>query len=200
MTALVVGLGGALRSGKDAIADHLVANHGFVKKGMSDPLLEHALILDPYIPVNAHPARDMQGALNGTFIRLSHLVEAVGYVEAKTNPEVRRFMQQDGTEGGRNFHDENVWVNRAARAIGEHLHADRRVVLTGIRFPNELAMVTQFGGDTWWVSRPGLDSASSASAHASENGVDAAMFDHIITNDGSLEDLYDTVDRLMETL
>lgn len=198
-TPLVFGLGGRLRAGKDAVADYLVDRHGFVKLGMSDPLLEHALILDPWIPVNVRAA----GAHGeeGLFVRLSTLVEEVGYVEAKKNPEVRRFMQADGTEGGREFHHDNVWVDRATRTIEEHLSAGRgRVVLTGLRFLNELAIPRAFGGRALWVERPGLDSDTPSAAHASENSVNGTLFDHTIVNDGSLEDLYRRVDDYMEAL
>ncbi|MDL5351202.1 hypothetical protein [Microbacterium sp. zg-YB36] len=194
MTALVIGVGGKLRAGKDEVAMHLERAHGFTRLGMSDALLEHALTVDPYIPVNAQDSP--AGTLSGEFIRLSDLVQRVGYVEAKKNPEVRRFLQRSGTEGGRHFHGENVWVDRMARRIDDHLYADQRVVVAGVRFPNELAMIHQFGGLTAWVERPS-PGTTPASTHASENGVKAEDFDIQLLNDSTLEHLYSLVDTLL---
>jgi hypothetical protein len=194
---MFIGLGGKLRSGKDAVADHLVDRHDFVKMGMSDPLLEHALILNPYVPINTRP-NGLVGE-EGLFVHLSDLVAQVGYVEAKKNPEVRRFMQADGTDGGREFHHEDVWVDRMVKTAKAHLDAGKSIVVTGLRFPNELQAVQQLGGHTFWVDRPSeVDSAAPAAAHASENSVDASMFDRTILNDGTLEDLYATVDNLVK--
>lgn len=198
MNTTVIGIGGKLRSGKDAAADHLVQEHGFTKLGMSDPLLEHALILNPYIPVNAHPSYGPDWTMAGDFVRLSALVEQVGYVEAKKNPEVRRFLQADGTEGGWQFHGLNLWADRLADKIELALATGRGVVVTGIRFHHEIRMIRGFGGRTWWVDRPDVDSTTSAAGHASENSVSAADFGHTITNAGSLSDLYAAVDQLME--
>lgn len=192
MTALVIGMGGKLRAGKDAVADRLVEVHGFKKLGMSDVLNEAMLLIDPIV----HPTGHIVGTVQP--LRYSEIVERYGYVEAKTRPEVRRLLQKLGTEVGRNMLGENVWVNALARKIDDHLYADQSVVVTGIRFPNELAMIRQFAGEGLWVDRPGLDSDSPASTHASENGVSAEDFDRIITNDGTLEQLYATVDAFME--
>lgn len=194
MTPRIIGLGGALRSGKDAIADRLVERHGFTKFGMSDALLEHALINDPYIPLESIPTG--LGTEQGTFVRFSHLVNTIGYVEAKKNPEVRRYLQADGTEGGRRFFYEDVWVDK----IAERIAGVERAVITGVRFPNELAMVERLGGTTVWVERPGLDSATPAAAHASENSVTSAEFRITLHNDGTLEDLHAAVDDFMKGL
>lgn len=196
---LLLGLGGRLRSGKDTVADRLVSKHGFVKFGMSDPLLEHALIVDPWINVNAAPT-NLGGleAQTGVFVRLSGIVDRVGYVEAKKNPEVRRFLQKSGTEGGRQLHGEDVWVNVLASKIDLALANGHSVVITGIRFPNEVRMIHQFAGLSMWVDRPAVDSDTPASGHASESSVAAEDFDRVITNDGTLEDLYAAVDRFME--
>lgn len=198
MSTTVIGLGGKLRSGKDAVADHLVAQHGFIKLGMSDPLLEHALILDPYIPVNVRPSATCPGGETGDFVRLSTLVEHVGYVEAKKNPEVRRFLQTDGTEGGWQFHHRNLWADRVADKVELALATGRGVVVTGLRFPHELRMIHGFAARTWWVDRPDVDSGTPAAGHLSENNVTAEDFRHTITNGGSLADLYAAVDSLME--
>lgn len=200
MTApLLLGLGGRLRSGKGTVANRLVGEHGFIKFGMSDPLLEHALTVDPWINVNAAPT-NLGGleARTGVFVRLSALVDRVGYVEAKKNPEVHRFLQKSGVEGGRQFHGEDVWVNALAPKIDLALANGYSVVVTGIRFPNELRMIHQFAGLSMWVDRPAVDSDTPASGHASESSVAAEDFDRIITNDGTLEDLYAAVDSFME--
>lgn len=200
MTPIVIGLGGRLRSGKDAVADHLVAEHGFAKVGMSDALLEHSIILNPYVRVTLREALRLW--IRPGFWRVKALVDRLGYVDAKTVADYRSFLQKDGTEGGRDFHGEDIWVKATAKRILGRLHDEGApgVALTGVRFPNEVALVRKFAGKAVWIERPGLDSATPAAAHASENSVSAADFDLTIRNDGTLDDLRHAADDLMRGL
>lgn len=200
--APLIGLGGRLRAGKDEVADHLVAHYGFVKLGMSDTLHAAALVIDPYIPVNAKEEVDGIG-LTGRFVRYSEMIERVGYVEAKTNPEVRRFFQEFGTKFGRRMIDENIWVDIVAREITDILDAGHPVVATGIRFPNEIDMIQDMLGSSWWVHRPTTASAVTPEqiiAHESERGVNEADFDKVVRNEGTLDELFATVDLMMAAI
>lgn len=192
MMPAFIGLGGHLRSGKDTVADRLVAEHGFTKLGMSDALHEAMLALDPIIAYR-HVA-------TGRFpLRYSDSISDIGYVSTKKeHPEVRRLLQKLGTEVGRDMIGENTWVDIIARKVDALLKDGRDVAVTGIRFPNELRMVRSLGGTAVWVDRPGLDSASPA-AHASETSVDDSMFDRMLVNDGTLEHLYAITDNLVRS-
>lgn len=187
LSPTLIGLGGHLRSGKDAVADHLVTEHGFVKLGMSDVLHEAMLALDPVVRVWN----------DGTFERYSKVIAEHGYVEAKKRPEARRLLQKLGTEVGRDMIGENVWANIMARKIDDHRGAGHPVVVTGIRFPNEVRMIRELGGRTVWVDRPNLATRGAIAAHASENSVGEQDFDGLIVNDGTLEDLYAHVSQLL---
>jgi hypothetical protein len=197
----VIGLGGLLRSGKDTVADHLVEKHDFVKAGMSDALHEAMLTLDPYIPVN----QDIQypegppGFGWNTYrsnMRYSELTEALGYVGAKGRfPEYRRLLQAFGTDVARKLFGEDVWVDAMVKRVRE-LQADgRSVVITGLRFPNEIdAVYERLAGTTYWVDR---GDATHGGGHASETSVRPEMFDRVIPNQGTLDELYEHVDRLI---
>lgn len=189
MTRLI-GLGGLLRAGKDATADYLREEHGFLVMGMSEPLLEAALALNPWVqlPGSASLGRQMR------FTTLAKLVEEVGYTEAKKNPEVRRFLQVLGTEVGRQMIGENVWVDIAGRRIDEARDQGYSVALTGVRFPNEFDMIRSRRGTLVWIDRPGI--IRPVELHASENSVTGDDFDVTIVNDGSLDDLYAKADAL----
>lgn len=193
----LIGLGGHLRAGKDEVADRLVAEHGFVKVGMSDPLHEAMLALDPV--VDCSWTYDANGHWEDGQVHYSELTEAVGYVEAKKNPEVRRLLQKLGTEVGRQMFDENVWTNLTARKVDDLRGAGHPVVVTGLRFHNEVRAVQDLGGHTAWVVRPSLEPTAGAT-HASENSVDENWFGWTIVNDGTLDDLREATDRLLEAV
>lgn len=160
---LFVALGGPVRAGKDTVADYLVAKHRFVKVGMSDALHEALATLDPVVSGDA---------------RYSHMVEMVGYVEAKKIPEVRRLLRALGTEVGRKL-DEDLWVKAAERRIQYLRGEGHPVVLTGVRFPNELEMVRELGGHPVWISRPG---AGDGSDHASDVSLGLSDFSWSLEN------------------
>lgn len=185
-----IGLGGRLRSGKDAFADHLAAEHGYVKLGMSDALLEHMLIIDPWIRVTIREGIRLR--IWPRFRRASWLVGELGYVEAKTIADFRTYMQKDGTDGGRNFFGEDIWVGVMRDRIAARLADGERIVFTGVRYPNELAMVRSLGGQGLWISRPAVE--ASAGAHSSENSLDANDFDETVDNSGTLEQLHAAAD------
>lgn len=198
----VIGLGGKLRAGKDAVADRLVERHGYVKIGMSDALHEAMLALDPII--NAAPADYPDRIL---LVRYSDAIEDLGYTEAKKIPEVRRLLQQLGTEVGRKMIGEDTWTNIVRRRIDELEEKGIPVVLTGLRFPNEIAVIDErygLGAITIWVERPGIEAPTTATAaHASENSVAVEDFDFVLENDGTLDQLYAKVELIaaeVETL
>lgn len=209
----LIGLGGKLRAGKDAVGDYLEEKHDFVKLGMSDALNEALLKLNPWIPT---PGLDYA-------IRYQELHDMRGYVEAKKNPEVRRLLQVLGTEVGRDMIDPDVWVKIAEKKILEHWANGKSVVITAMRFPNEIEMLERLGGFSVWVERPdaerlsnGLEaeegrgtpdkvsegrtgSQEAIQSHASENSVSSSDFEYVLVNDGTLDQLYRKVEkRLIE--
>lgn len=194
----LIGLGGKLRAGKDAVADYLSETHGFRAMGMSDALNDALLTLNPWVALTETTFFTGSGWRN--FIPYRELHAEVGYVEAKKIPEVRRLLQVLGTEVGREMFDPDVWAHIAEKRIRSYLADGRDVVITAVRFPNEVEMINRLGGLTVWVERPetaryeGVGSTESAS-HQSENSVGPDDFAYVLTNDGTLDALYRRVEK-----
>lgn len=164
----LIGLSGLKGSGKDTVADVLVEEFGWVKVGMSDALHEYLSVLNPRI--------------DGTFT-YNDLVNEYGYVEAKTNPEVRRLLQVFGTDIFRDMVDENFWVNKTREKVQGFLDRGIDVVVTGIRFPNEADMIKTLGGALVEVIR----SSDMKDTHPSENQMGDIPMNWYVLNTGSLE-------------
>ncbi len=204
----IVGVGGLLTSGKDAFADYLVTSWGYTKTFMSHPLHMWMRTENPWIKLDK-PVRCMEGWTlePGEFHPYNYIVHQVGYTEAKEQTEIRRALQRIGTECGRKLISENVWVDAVEREIKQSLaRGINRIVVTGIRYENELKMIQRLGGETVWIERPSArasheekirSAAASADTvtHSSEVSLDAGRFDSVIENDGSLEQLFARADR-----
>lgn len=187
MSQQLIGIGGYATAGKDALADFLV-DFGWFKTYMSAPLEQALLILNPLIPV--YPGkwinRDAPKVLDyDSHLVYSDLHELVGYDESKKNIEVRRLLQVLGTEIGRNKFGEDCWVDMAFGVVDREI-VERPVVITGIRYANELKAVRSRGGLAVWVNRAGRGPVN---AHTSDNTLGPDDFDKVIHNDGSLVDL-----------
>ena len=120
---------------------------------------------------------------------------------------VREFLQKLGTDGLRNGLHSNVWVNALMSEYvinKEHFNdiANGREVgdgypnwvVTDTRFPNEAEAVKQKGGIVVRVNRNGVKPVNS---HPSEVGLDNWAFDHVIENNGSIEDLIEKVKAIL---
>lgn len=171
-------IGGYVFSGKDAVANILVEEVGWYKTYMSKPLENALLTLDPYIPVNV--------AKTEVPLRYSAVHASVGYDESKKIDEVRRLLQTLGTEVGRNMFGPDSWLNLVSKEVTEQLYQGRNVVVTGVRYPNEMARFKDFEAKSLWVERPGV---TAVNAHSSENTLIPNDFDMCCYNSGTLEDL-----------
>lgn len=214
ISPVLIGIGGLLASGKDTVADYLVEHHGFIKMGMSEPLNDALLALNPYIPYTPTDIRDAHSSITdhvhgihvGTVTRYQQLHEELGYTKAKENPEVRRLLQSLGTEVGRDMIDAEVWTTIAERKIITAMSQGKSVILTGIRFPNERDMILHNQGTLVWVDRTGPHRVTpgglpagtySTVQHTSENTLGAGDFQVIMRNNSTLEALdYQTTEVL----
>lgn len=178
MATHILGVSGKKRAGKDTIADHLVAQHGFTKVSFADAVKETALAINPIIEPYG---------VNGGVKRLSYFVGEFGWEKAKDHPEVRGFLQRYATEAVRSLMPD-FWLDVAMKVA---LGTDGRVVIPDVRFPNEAAEI-QDHGMLIRVNRPGLDFTDT---HLSEIALDDWPHDDVIENDGTIEDLHGKIDQ-----
>ena len=113
---------------------------------------------------------------------------------------VRKFLQLLGTECMRMGLHVNTWVNalfadyRAIERIPEkRMSIMPNWIITDMRFPNEMEAVELREGVTIKVVRPG----TAVGTHPSETALDDAYFDHVISNDGTIEDLVEKVRQVL---
>jgi hypothetical protein len=164
----LIGLSGYAQVGKDTAAKALVAE-GWERRAFADKLREVAYGANPWV---RH---------NGVFKKLRLLVDAIGWERAKNQSEdVRDFLQDLGTDGGRRALGYNVWVDAAMRCLPV------MTVFTDVRFPNEADAIRNRGGLVVRVTRPGVGPKLRADGtpHESEVALDDYNFDHVICNDG----------------
>ena len=123
-------------------------------------------------------------------VKLSWIDKAV--VIPEINASCRYLLQTLGTEWGRNFVCDDVWI-RAWKARASKFD---KVIVDDIRFPNEAEAVKQMGGELWKIVRP---SAGHDWSHISEGALDSwDGFDRIIENDGTLEEFRAKIDLALE--
>lgn len=183
----LIGLGGYAYSGKDAFADVLEKNLGWYKTYMSKALRESLETLNPIVGLDV---RDH-------ILRFKEAIEILGYEEAKKLPEVRALLQRMGTEVGRKLWSEDFWVDLCFKDAVKQLEAGRNVVITGIRYPNELFAIQSLSGTSVWITRP---ENHAVNEHSSDNSLTPEDFDYTFKNEGTLEDLDTTVPEFLKSL
>ena len=171
-------MSGYARSGKDTVAEILCLNYGFKRVSFALPIRDGIYTLNPLVENN---------------IRVSDLVDEYGWDVAKQNQEVRRLLQVFGTEVGRKMFGLDFWIDIALK----DLSGDTQVVISDVRFPNEADAIAKLGGSMWRINRK---NHSAVNGHASEHAMDNYMFNHVIYNDGTLDDLSDEVFMLAKHL
>lgn len=102
----------------------------------------------------------------------------------------RQLMQTLGTEWGRGFIREDLWLLLAMRKVDQIKASGFHAVITDCRFENEAAHVRANGGEVWHIRR---GEARSVNTHVSEAGVAFVVGDKIIDNNGTINDLVDEV-------
>lgn len=178
---MIIGLSGYAQSGKDTVADYLVKNYGYRRVAFADKLRKALYNLNPTVQI-----ADMNK------VPLVSLVDGLGWEGVKADSqETRELLQRMGTEVGRTLFGENFWVDQAMNGISKF----EKVVFTDVRFPNEYKSIKEREGIVWRVERLGVGAVNN---HISETALDTANFDGIITNNSTKDDLYATLDYLMQ--
>ena len=175
---MLIGLSGYARSGKDTAAELLCLNYSFNRLSFADPMRDAIYKLNPICSERG---------------RVAEVVDEYGWDIAKSTPEVRRLLQVFGTEVGREMFGSNFWIDQAFK----HIEEPGRFVFADVRFPNEADAIKARGGTVIRINRHNL---SAVNGHKSEHALDNYMFNHVIYNDGTLDDLANNVFELMHNV
>lgn len=115
--------------------------------------------------------------------------------ELLVKPSPRLFLQQIGTECGRNIIHPNVWVNATANFIKLY-KGNCTFVIPDLRFLNEKRWIENQNGVTIRVRRDNLPTMN----HESETALDNEPHDYVILNNGTLYDLYLKVKKVYDKI
>lgn len=170
--APLIGIAGRARSGKDTVANFIVAAIGGYRYSFADPIRAMLAPLgvdmsDPYWQA-----------------RKEEPIPALG-----VSP--RRMMQTLGTEWGRQLINPDLWLIMAHQRL---LQNGPGMVISDVRFDNEAAWIRKHGGRIIHVIRP---ETKAVEAHASEDGIEMQDTDARLFNSGTLEELQLSVRELL---
>jgi hypothetical protein len=186
----LIGICGLIGSGKDTIAGTLVGI-GWTRYSMAKPLKDMTAALFNW-------PRDM--VEGDTAESRAWREQRDDWWSERLAREItpRSVLQYMGTEVMRqNFHDD-IWV-----ACMEKFYAENgpHIVISDVRFPNEIAAIRRLGGEIWHVYRPPLPYWFERAAmgkdipevHLSERAWLGIEPDQTFWNTSSLQDLKNAV-------
>ena len=170
--APLIGVAGRARSGKDTVANFIVAAIGGYRYSFADPI--RAML----VPLGVDMSDPYWQA------RKEEPIPALG-----VSP--RRMMQTLGTEWGRQLINPDLWLIMAHQRL---LQNGPGMVISDVRFDNEAAWIRKHGGLIIHVIRP---DAKIVEAHASEDSIEMQASDAQLLNNGTLEELQLSVRGLL---
>ena len=209
---MIIGITGLIGSGKDTVANYLTTFHGFKRESFAGSLK------DAVAQVFGWDRELLEG--HTTYSREWREQVDPWWSKRLDMPQLtpRWVLQYWGTEVcRRGFHDD-IWI-----AAVEHklLNSKDNVVISDCRFSNEVNAIKQAGGITvrvergekpewydaavkhnrgpngnpeWSISKSKLDKLK---VHASEYSSVGLNYDYTLDNNGSIEDLYNRVESII---
>lgn len=190
---MIIGLTGYKGSGKDTVGQYLVDAYGYERIAFADKLKQAVAAL---FNVSLDAADEWKN--EPVYIRVFSTVlgeeSGMTYETPIVSQSWRSVLQRMGTEVGREVFGYNFWVDLALPLYPYPLstYRIRNYVVTDVRFDNEASRILELGGKLVFVDRPGCE----PDGHASED-LPLNHVTHTIRNDSTIEDLRDTVDRMM---
>lgn len=176
--SLLIGMAGKAGSGKDTVGNYLKQVQQFEGVAFADAIRDGMRAMfgleDKHF---AHPFKET-------------ILEQYG-------KSPRQMMQTLGTEWGRQCVNENLWLIVAGEKVKKFHDSDIDVVITDVRFLNEAEWVRSNGGYIVHVER---GSIAPVNAHPSEAGVPYEDGDIILTNNGTLDGLYNSVEDMLRRI
>ena len=203
---MIIGICGFIGSGKDTVADFLVNFHEFRRESFASTLKDSVAAVFGWD----------RTLLEGRTAEAREWREQVDpwWAERLDMPTLtpRWVLQYWGTEvARRSFHDD-IWI---ASLENKLRNSKDNIVISDCRFPNEIQAIKKAGGQIVWVQRGALpewyDDAVSANQghniginnmklrkiHASEWAWLGNEFDHVIDNNGSIDELFKQAQSLV---
>jgi hypothetical protein len=94
---------------------------------------------------------------------------------------------------------ENFWVMCLKREIYDIINKNpnSKIVISDVRFPNEVDLVKELGGDVIRVTR---ESVNNVDNHESEKLIETLVVDKDFTNNTTVEDLHNAVHHWLKSL
>lgn len=200
----IIGICGLIGSGKGVVSD-ILREEGYHSFNFADALKDAVSAIfvwpRPLLEGDTEVSRKFREKVDPWWS------EKFGY-----DVTPRLILQRMGTEACRNNISQNIWIC----ALEKRIYGYRNVVVSDVRFPNEMEFVRRLGGKIWNVRR-GLDPAwwedaiswneglvnrakNSINVHPSEYSLAGETFDAQIQNDGTIEELKAEVNKLLTSL
>lgn len=190
----LIGICGPAGSGKDTLADGIAAMDVYFKYAFADPIKAAINVMFGFGPVHWQNREWKEEPMPWLSRQLTRedVPEVPGAIGEFACPSPRSLMQSLGTDWGRDMVDQELWlkiaqqkfakVNTTAQMQGGRI-IGLGMIIPDVRFNNEAQWIKDAGGLLLQIDRPSLEPISENS-HASEAGLDPALIDAVIVNDG----------------
>lgn len=176
---ILIGISGKKYSGKSTAARVLSYDFCFDETTFAEPLKQAVAILFNWghLDLNNGPEKEV--------------------VDPRWGVSPRFVLQNMGTDYLRNtFCDDFFLRNLQNRLVDKQ---PSLLVISDVRFPNEVEYIKNKGGYVWRIERPGLTYPKDQ--HPSETALDDYQgFDQVIMNDGNVEDFRRKITEVYEGL
>ena len=192
---MLIGIVGLIGSGKDTAAQRLVDKHGYRRDSFAKSLKDAVAVMFNW-------DREMLEGNTKESREWRELRDAYWSDRFDSDVTPRWVLQHFGTEVMRGHMYDGIWVDSC---LGRYDGKD--TVISDTRFPNEVDRIRDLGGkiirvkkgdDPEWFTNYVEGNIVPTNVHSSEYMWARSDFDHVIHNDGTIEDLYAKVDELVD--
>lgn len=212
MNKHIISVSGLIGSGKDTIADYLCTHHGFRRLSWAASLKDAAAAVFGW-------DRELLEGSTASSRRWREEVD-VWWAQRLEIPHLtpRWVLQWWGTNVLREHFHNDIWVASLERKLTT---TSDNVIITDSRFSNEIAAIKRVGGTTirvergpqpsWWDlavlagretpgpdRRGAIERLAELGVHPSEWSSVGLQYDHIIDNNGTIEELHKQISQVLD--
>jgi len=193
----IIGLCGFQGAGKDTLATILINEHNFIKLSFANAVKYVLSIIFGW-------DRQILEGLTPNDRIFRETIDTWWSQELRMDVTPRNMMQYIGTELFRNHLHEDIWTKVVEKQLIKLLDENKNVVITDCRYPNEFEMVKKYGGKivhiyrtvTWYENYKATNELPNH-IHSSEIAWLNNDFDHVIINNGSIDELKDKLNQII---